>query len=305
MISVVIPLYNKEASIAHTLECVLEQSYRDFEIVIVDDGSKDNSPAIVESFSDTRIRLIRQENAGVSVARNKGIEEAKGEYVAFLDADDEWDIYHLENLSELIKKYPQCRAFATCYKFDIKGEDRPCILNKMPFDGEYGVLKNYFEVASCSHPPVCSSATCVEKKLLCEVGGFPVGIKSGEDLLTWARIALKTDWAYSMKPTATFVLGDQSVAKPRRRHEEVDKVGKALCQLYNEKPYLTAFAAYISLWFKMRAMCCLQELDRIGVFKESAKALKYNHRNYKVYAYCMIALMPSFVIRKLIEHFTR
>ena len=110
MISVVIPLYNKEKSIAQTLECVLNQTYKDFEVIVVDDGSKDNSAAIVAQFTDTRIHLIRQENGGVSAARNRGIEEAQGKYVAFLDADDVWLTDHLESLVNLIRQYSQCRA---------------------------------------------------------------------------------------------------------------------------------------------------------------------------------------------------
>ena len=89
MISVVIPLYNKEASIKQALMSVLSQSYQEFEVVIVDDGSTDNSVAKVEEIQDSRIRLIRQENGGPSKARNTGVKNAKGEWILFLDADDE------------------------------------------------------------------------------------------------------------------------------------------------------------------------------------------------------------------------
>ena len=89
MISVVIPLYNKEASIKQSLMSVLSQSYQDFEVVIVDDGSTDNSVAKVEEIQDSRIRLIRQENGGPSKARNTGVKHARGEWIVLLDADDE------------------------------------------------------------------------------------------------------------------------------------------------------------------------------------------------------------------------
>ena len=106
MISVIIPLYNKEKQIAKTLQTVLNQTYQNFEIVIVNDGSTDRSVDEVKKFLNSRIRLINQKNGGVSAARNRGIKEAKGEYLAFLDADDIWQNNYLQTQIDLICKYP-------------------------------------------------------------------------------------------------------------------------------------------------------------------------------------------------------
>ena len=226
MISVIIPLYNKETGIATALRSVLAQTYQDFEIVVVDDGSTDGSVAIVESFDDPRIRLIHQQNAGVSAARNRGIAEAKGEYIAFLDADDEWMPEFLGEIVALQREFPECKAQATNYSFCSNGVKSSTILRKLPFDGERGVLSNYFEVASCSHPPVWTGAVCIERKLLQEIGGFPVGIKSGEDLLTWARIAVRTQWAYSRKAYPVFNIEGYGInERPKRIPAEIDTVG--------------------------------------------------------------------------------
>ena len=101
MISVIIPLYNKAHTIVNTLNSVFNQTYQNFEVIIVDDGSTDNGIKIIlQNYTDERIRIISQKNAGVSAARNKGIDEAKGEWIAFLDADDEW----LPNYLEEVKK---------------------------------------------------------------------------------------------------------------------------------------------------------------------------------------------------------
>ena len=152
MISVVIPLYNKEEQIAHTLQSVFTQTFQNFEIVIVDDGSTDNSVEEVEKFTDSRIRLIHQTNAGVSAARNRGIEEARGELIAFLDADDEWMPEYLATQYGLYQKYPECSVYACNYEIrDFEGKVTPTIIRKLPFEGEDGILSNYFEVASCSH----------------------------------------------------------------------------------------------------------------------------------------------------------
>ncbi|MCX6184716.1 MAG: glycosyltransferase family A protein, partial [Flavobacterium sp.] len=89
--SVIIPVYNKEQFLVHTINSVLNQSFTDFELLLIDDGSTDSSPALLNQFTDERIKLISQNNQGVSAARNLGIKEAKAPYIAFLDADDLWE----------------------------------------------------------------------------------------------------------------------------------------------------------------------------------------------------------------------
>lgn len=296
MISIIIPLYNKEASIATALRGVLAQTYPNFEVVVVDDGSTDGGAAVVEQFDDPRIRLIRQENGGVSAARNRGIAEARGEHVAFLDADDEWMPEFLEEIAALIAEYPECRARATNYIFNSNGVKSPTILRKMPFTEGRGVLTNYFEVASCSHPPMWTSAVCIERALLQEIGGFPVGIKSGEDLLVWARTAVRTQWAYSMKPLAQYNFDHISIWDASTRiPEEVDVVGEELKKMWKENPQVCGLKLYLSLWHKMRSSMYM----RLGGYKkkcarEAFKALRYNPLNYKVYAYIVLNIFGVF-----------
>ena len=107
MITVVIPLYNKETSIAQSLKSVLSQEYDDFEVVIVDDGSTDGSVGVVEAMNDPRIRLIKQENGGPSKARNTGVKNAKGEWILFLDADDELLPGALRMFRDAINSHPE------------------------------------------------------------------------------------------------------------------------------------------------------------------------------------------------------
>lgn len=304
MISVVIPLYNKKECVAHTLECVLNQTYQEFEVVVVDDGSTDGSAEVVEGFADERIRLIRQENGGVSAARNRGIKEARSEYVAFLDADDEWKPEHLQTLVGLVEKYPQCGAYSTNYEFKQGDKVKQTILNKIPFEGDDGVLTNYFEVASCSHPPVWTSAVCIKKSLLNEIGGFPVGIKSGEDLLTWALIAIKTGIAFSRIPTSAFCLGDDERAQPRRRHVEEDPVGDILTDIYRHNDVI-GLKSYIARWHKMRCMNFLQEEQTRLVWKAGLQSLKYKPTEYKVCVMMLLSLLPQSIVRMMINRFVR
>lgn len=295
MFSIIIPLYNKEGSIAQALDSVMAQECQDFEVVVVDDGSTDGGSAVVENYGDPRIRLVRQDNAGVSAARNRGIEEARGEYVAFLDADDVWMPGFLSEIEALQKEFPQCRAQATNYVFNSNGVKSSTILRKIPFGGERGVLVNYFEMASCSHPPVCSICVCIERRLLQEIGGFPVGIKSGEDLLTWARVAVKTDWAYSVRAMAQFNVEGYGISeRPKRIPADVDVVGAELKSLRMENPEKVGMREYLSLWHKMRSSIYMRLGMRKKSMAEGMKALGYNPWNYKVYAYFLLNLLNKY-----------
>ena len=115
MFSVVIPLYNKEDHIQKAICSVLQQSLENLELIIVNDGSTDNSLKIVQQIRDDRIRIIDQPNAGVSTARNIGVKAARYDHIAFLDADDWWDLHYLEEMQQLICKYPDAGLWAAKY----------------------------------------------------------------------------------------------------------------------------------------------------------------------------------------------
>ena len=310
MISVVIPLYNKEKQIRATLESVLAQTFSDYEIVIVNDGSTDRSVEEASAVNDPRIRLIHQENAGVSAARNRGINEARGEYIAFLDADDRWKPEYLQTQYELTQRYPECSVFACNYEFvDTQGQVRPTIIRKLPFSGQHGVLSNYFEVASCSHPPICSISIMVRKEAIQSIGGFPLGIKSGEDLLTWARLACNYRIAYSRKPLAQYqeCITHTIAYQALRLRDTNDTVGEELIRLWRyEKDYTRKkwIGLHISLWYKM----CLSNFVRMGNIKRASvsalKSLKYNIISIKVWLMWSLVFVPAFIRNWVIEKYT-
>ena len=289
MISVIIPLYNKASQIGKTLKGVLNQTYQDFEIIIVNDGSTDKSVEEVNKIDDPRIRLINQPNAGVSAARNRGIKEAHGEFIAFLDADDD-----LASQFTLTKHFPDCTVFASNYSFrDISGNISAPIINGLLLDAESGELTNYFCVASAGHPPLWTSAVMVRREAIMAIGGFPVGIKSGEDLLTWARLAARYKIAYSLKPLAIFnVEGYEMKERPKRIPAEEDYVGQKLVKLKDEfSP--RGINGYISHWHKMRSSIYMRLGMRGKSIREAMIGLRYNPLNYKLLAYIIINMLPS------------
>lgn len=304
-LSVVIPLYNKERQIAGTLRSVFAQTCADYEIIVVDDGSTDGSASVVESLHDPRIRLIRQANAGVSAARNLGIAEARGEYIALLDADDEWRPEYLATIATLIRKYPQCDVFATDYEtIDSERNVSKTIINKLKIDTD-GILDNYFQVASCSHPPLWTSTVTVSKKSLRAIGGFPAGIKTGEDLITWARLALKYKIAYSTKCSAYFLVDNktQNEDQKKRAPEEFDYVGDELRKLYLTNRQVVGLKEYVSLWHKMRCRIFIAKHDAPNARKEGLKALNFKI-NKKNIVFLLLTLCPLSLSNKIISKFS-
>lgn len=195
-ITVVIPLYNKEQYIAQAIQSVLDQTYRNFELIVVDDGSTDKSQSIVSGITDSRIRLLTQPNSGVSVARNSGIKNAKGEIIAFLDADDQWEPTFLEKINELAEKYPEAGIYGTAYT--VYSNDT--FLRKNTWHPEQGdrILESYYhDVAEYGSPLFHSSSFASPRKVLQFVNGYQEDYRSGQDHDLYGRIALYYPIAYS------------------------------------------------------------------------------------------------------------
>lgn len=205
LVSIVVPLYNKEPHIARALNSILSQKFQKFEVIVVDDGSTDKSAEVVKNFKDCRIRLIQQKNAGVSAARNRGIKDARANLIAFLDADDEWMPCFLETIFRLKVKYPEAGAYVTAYeKCNEKGEKLNPFYKKIPPSPWEGLLSNYFLTAALGEMPIATSAICVPKKILIEFGGFQEGVWMWEDSDLWGKIALKYKIAFSRKIGAIY-----------------------------------------------------------------------------------------------------
>lgn len=308
MISVVIPLYNKERQIAETLRSVLKQSFQNFEIVVVNDGSTDGSVAAAESVQDERIRIIHQDNAGVSAARNRGIEEAHYEYIAFLDADDRWKPDYLQTQYELVKKYPACSVFVCNYEFvHADGSVQPTIIRKLPFEGGDGILSNYFEVASCSHPPICSISIMVRKEAIQSIGGFPIGIQWGEDLLVWAKLAALYQVAYSRRVLASYIFEatDSTCRLPRDIKEVPDYVAKQLMESQEKADngkLKRELSLYVAFWFKMRAHINIVWGNSAAARKNAVCAIRYQYSNLKAWIILLLSFLPKSVLVRLLKN---
>lgn len=291
MISVVIPLYNGEKYISRSIQSVLQQTYQDFEIIIVDDGSTDKGVQVAKQFNHPKINIIQQTNGGVSVARNTGIHSSQGEIIAFLDADDEWLPNHLETIFQLTEKFPICGVFGTSYFFKKEGETPtlPILPNKFTFSEQEGILDNYYEMASGTDFPMQTSAYAVRKECIEKIGGFPVGIPSGEDIITLARLQAICDFAYSKQPTSYYYLtfGEN---KSIRTIKEKDPLDAMFHEVYTQAPHKKGSRLFLSSWHKRRMSGALiNRKYKIG-FTHFIKALLLYPLQRKLYTSLLVTL---------------
>ena len=250
MISVIIPLYNGEKYVLRSVQSVLRQTYTDFEIIVVDDGSSDQGAERVAELKHPQIRVVRQPNQGVSAARNAGIRAARYDLVAFLDADDEWLPSHLEEINKLSTAFPQCGVFGTAYYIQRGNEPRTLPhIYKCP--QQACVLTNYFEVASGADFPMQTSAYAVRKEAMLAIGGYPVGIPSGEDILTMARLQTVCDFAYSPTPTSVYYL-TADATKSKRFILWNDPLDGLFEDVYRKAKHKTGCRLFLSAWYKRR-----------------------------------------------------
>lgn len=190
--TVVMPLFNKAAFIEATLASIAAQTFGDYEVVVVDDGSTDSGPTLVEA-AGNRVRLLRQHNAGPGLARNAGIAAAKGEWIAFLDADDLWRPDHLQTFADMIGACPAADLVATGFS---RGEGLEAVSAGSTVGPRY---IDFFK----EHQLIWTSAVAVRRTALV---AEPFGAAwPGEDVELWIRLALNHRFAVHPARTAVYV----------------------------------------------------------------------------------------------------
>lgn len=305
MFSVVIPLYNKQEFIKRAIDSVLSQSFTNYEIILVDDGSTDRSLDVVNSYKNSRINVIQQKNAGVSAARNKGIVAARYEWVAFLDADDEWTHDHLQVISDVILKYPAIVALGTAYnKIDTQGNVRRLrhpysISEKTSFQ-----LEDYFLFCVQYDHPLHSSSAVVRRDVLMSIGGFPVNIRAGEDLITWAKLAAIGTIGFSTKVTANFYIPDQRSDNRKqniRRPAFPDLVAIELSKLFAVHK-VKSIKFYIGFWHEIRSVSFMELDERVNCLNELVKSICNGKLKRKHWAILILLFFPKKIRGKFLEN---
>jgi len=195
-ISVIIPVYNKAQYLKKTIDSVLNQSMTDFELIIVNDGSTDQSIEIINSFNDKRIKFINQTNQGVAAARNLGVANAGSELIAFLDADDLWFPNHLAEILKLAETFPQATFFGTAYQIKYESIYKDIVY---PFKNTRVLLDKYYRHDK-GQALFYTSNFAVRKNIFLQEGGFKRQIDA-EDTEFFLRLGTQYPMAYSRTVT--------------------------------------------------------------------------------------------------------
>jgi glycosyltransferase involved in cell wall biosynthesis len=238
--------------VSRAIESVLDQTYPHFEIWVINDGSTDHFTEVLQSFIDPRLHIVHQHNAGVSVSRNTGIAHATSEYVAFLDADDHWEPDFLSSIAALITAYPEAVFYAT--NFSINGQPHLEVDKVKTFvkTGSQILVQDYFEYFKKYDMRVTSSSVAIRKDVLKNIGGFPVGIHSGEDMLVWARIAVLGGLGFESR-VLSYYERDDNIRPP----DSSEYVVNQLKSLYEQHSHLSNLKYYIGEWYLIQSRLCL------------------------------------------------
>lgn len=201
MFSVIIPVFNKVNYIEKCIGSVLAQTFTEFELLLIDDGSTDGSFLLCQQFTDSRIKCISQKNTGVAYARNNGVALALYDTIAFLDADDWWHPDFLQEAQRLLSAYPAADLYGMNYYYVKNGQYRI-----EPKGLPVGFIAGYIDYIAAYSTSFCVPINCsfviVRRSAFLKEGGFRSTLRLGEDFDLWIRLALHAKVAYLNKALA-------------------------------------------------------------------------------------------------------
>lgn len=301
--SVVIPLYNKASHINRSIDSVLKQTNQDFEIIVVNDGSSDGGEKKVLEYNDPRIKIHNQRNAGVSVARNKGMELSSGEYIAFLDADDEWLPNHLEEINTLIAQFPDAKLFSTAfYQISPNGEKESEEFISLPKFPWRGYINDYLQCLYIGGlNPIWTSTVVIEKSMFDKIKGFSPNMKIGEDCEFWIKIHLTYPCVFSSEYTAIYYKDSENRSDALNNYFDgnkvfVDSLQKMLDNDVVPKKVKNSFKAYIGKFLYYYVDYKIVNNNKLEGLKILLNS-KYKIKFYARFKLLLIACIPTIVFQ--------
>lgn len=290
--SVIIPLYNKADYISDCLKSALNQTFGDYEIVIINDGSTDASVSVVDTFKSDKIKVFHQDNAGASAARNNGVNLAKGTYIAFLDADDIWKPNHLKCIKQSIETHPNAGIYANNYA--IKHSKNHIVPAKLNFEIDTKqplVLDDFFK-ASMHDTVIWTSAAAIKKEKFLDYGMFNPIYLSSQDLDLWIRIALKEPVVFHPESTMIY---DKSIEGSLGKYEDNDAryiLFNSFFEYENTNVYLKKYLDIKRYGLALRTK--INSEPKIS--KATLKTIDFKNLSFKQK---MLLKTPSFILQLL------
>lgn len=285
--SVVIPLYNKQGTISRAIDSVMAQGH-EVEVIVVDDGSTDEGPRLVERRASPSLRLVRQPNSGVSAARNKGIREASNGLVALLDADDEWLPGYLDVIDGLVDRYPEAGAYATSFQYKYADKVSPKKENsdlKHPYVG----VPDFFKCVK-EREFFCAGSVVLRKEVMTGIGGFNEDMWYSEDTDAWVRLALVAKFAYDSTVGMNYYqdVADQAMKLKR-------PVTKHLIDSVNEYARTHSEVDADLLSFANRHMCLVALRNVSNGYRQEARGLLSRRPSDKALVFVALCYLLSYM----------
>jgi glycosyltransferase involved in cell wall biosynthesis len=281
-ISVIIPLYNKENFVTKTIQSVLDQKHADFELIIVNDGSTDQSLKKAEAFKDPRISIINIPGSGVSVARNKGADLAAYNWIAYLDADDWWAPDFLSEMVQAIKAYPNHHLFSSGRSRVFENKTERYKNEFLPEDGETNEV-NYLKIISRHLPLINSSNTVIRKSHFKVKGYFWEDQSMHEDHDLWLRLSIEEPVIFVNKNLSFYRIDEQLSAsklyyKPADFKIFLKTMLKVRDQIsHSDKKYFQSYCNRFILFTFIKYYSKYTKKEEQMIYGLSKKLMKGNH----------------------------
>lgn len=290
MFSVVIPYYKKRQYIERCLDSVLNQTFKDYEIVLVDDGSNDGLKELIRTKYVDQVKIISQKNSGVSVARNTGIANSSRQYIAFLDADDCWSPFYLEKNAKIIEKENSIQMIGSHYSNSLENVEE----NNLKL--QYFQVDNYFKIG-IRNTLFSSSTTILNSNFFRDNKGFDPSLKYGEDLDVWFRAVLEGGKIFFIKNTLVYYSVEDIFQATRKKANLADTISGRAFDLYSNYLQRNDFSVFISKYLYVNLARSYYSTENNKIAKEILKKIPNKFFLAQLYFYIPFTI-GNFLFKK-------
>ena len=305
-ISVIMSVYNGEKYLREAIDSILNQTFKDFEFIIIDDGSTDNSAEIIKSYDDNRIVLIQQGNKGLAAALNEGIKIARGKYIARMDADDISEPDRFEVQFQYMEKNPECVVVGSLSNIISKDAN-------FLYLEERSTDKSQLKKTLPNDTPFAHGSSFIRTSVLSSIDGYKSKMRFSQDVLLWIDLCGLGDFAIIPKPLYNFRINPFSNQRKSNKYIEIQR--SIVNEYYKKKSLnlkklellptigggLTVKQKMTQYYLTMGYIYLTKQVCKPMARANLIQSLKYDIFNFKVYFYLILCVLPESIINYLIN----